>query len=278
MKKNASRKRNALSTDERNRCIWMTAGVISFKLCPLNYDCEHCDFDEVMRSQVRSKGESSRVKKHKPQDLVPSERLPMSNSDSKKPLLFFTFSVGEVEEGLFLHPSHLWVRQAEGQRWRLGIDKLLAYVLPPPVKVELYDLDKDVIQNQVFGKIHTQVGTVFLTVPISGRLIQKNSRLAQHPELVQQDPHGVGWLAMMDRLQDRPELEEFYAGPGGKRFLEEEAQHLKFLLKHRGIEADYIGETLPDGGVNIKYLHQVLPGQVCLRLTGELIMTGKQAW
>ncbi|MCK4428032.1 MAG: glycine cleavage system protein H [candidate division Zixibacteria bacterium] len=277
MKKRVSKKLNIQSANTQNRCIWMTAGVISFKLCPLNYDCEHCDFDEVMRSQVRSKGVSSRVKRHKPKTVVPSERLPMSSSDSKKSL-FFTFSVGEVKEGLYLHPTHLWVRRAEGQRWRLGIDKLLAYVLPPPVKVELYDLDKDVIQNQAFGKIHTQVGTVFLTVPISGRLVQTNSRLAQCPELVQQDPHGEGWLAMMDWFEDHSKLEKFHTGLAGKRFLEEEAQHLKFLLKHRGIEADYIGETLPDGGVNIKYLHQVLPSQVCLGLAGELIVTGHQAW
>jgi glycine cleavage system H protein len=278
MKKKASKKRNVFSAEAKNRCIWMTAGVISFKLCPLNYDCEHCDFDEVMRSQVRSKGVSSRVKKHKPQDLVPSERLPMSSSDLKKPLLFFTFSVGEVEEGLFLHPSHLWVRQAEGQRWKLGIDKLLAYVLPPPVKVELYDSNKEVTQNQVFGRIHTQVGTFFLTAPLSGHLVQTNSRIVQHPELVQQDPYGEGWLAMMERFQDHSELEGFYTGPAGRRFLDEEAQHLKFLLKHRGVEVNHIGATLPDGGVNIKYLHQVLPIPVCLRLANELIMTGKQAW
>jgi len=278
MKKRVSKKRNVFSAEAKNRCIWMTAGVISFKLCPLNYDCEHCDFDEVMRSQVRSGGVSSRVKRHKPPAVVPSEILEGSRSESKKSLLFFTFSVGKVEEGRYLHPSHLWIRHAGDQRWRLGIDGLLAYVLPPPVKVELYDLDKNVIQNQAFGKIHTQVGTVFLTVPLSGRLVQKNSRLAQCPELAQQDPYGEGWLAMMDWFEDHSELEKFHTGLAGKRFLEEEAQHLKFLLKHRGIEADYIGETLPDGGVNIKYLHQVLPSQVCLRLTGELIVTGKQAW
>jgi glycine cleavage system H protein len=278
MKKRVSKKQNILSTNAQTRCIWMTAGVISFKLCPFNYDCEHCHFDVAMRSQVRSERVSSRAKKHKPQPLIPSENLQRSRSDSKKSLLFFTFSIGEVEEGLYFHPSHLWARRTGEQTWRLGIDKLLAYVLPPPVKVELYDSDKEVTQNQVFGKIHTQVGTVFLTVPLSGDLVQTNSRLSQRPELVQQDPYGEGWLAMIDRFKDHSELEKFYTGLAGRRFLEEEAQHLKFLLKHRGVEVNHIGATLPDGGVNIKYLHQVLPIPVCLRLANELIMTGKQAW
>lgn len=34
---------------DQNWCIWMTAGVISHKICPLNYDCERCEFDHVMR-------------------------------------------------------------------------------------------------------------------------------------------------------------------------------------------------------------------------------------
>jgi glycine cleavage system H protein len=274
MKKNASKKRNVLSTDERDRCIWMTAGVISFKLCPFNYDCENCDLDEAMRSQVKPGGARSGVPRRRPQAPSPPEE----RGESKKSLLFFTFSVGEIEKALYLHPSHLWARRAGDNKWRLGIDQLLAYVLPPPTGVELYGLDENIAQNQGFGKIHARAGTVLLTAPFSGRLIQENSTLVQHPEVVQQDPYGKGWLAMMEGGQDPGELEEFHTGLAGKKFLEEEAQHLKFLLKHKGVQVDHIGDTMRDGGVDIKYLHQILPGQVCLRLAGELMVTEKQAW
>ena len=38
-------------------CIWMTAGVISYKLCPLNFNCEECEFDAAMqRQKYRSEG------------------------------------------------------------------------------------------------------------------------------------------------------------------------------------------------------------------------------
>ena len=144
--------------------------------------------------------------------------------------------------------------------------------------VELYGSNTKVLQNQLLGKVHTQGGTVPLTAPLSGRLVQANPKLADRPELLQQDPYGEGWLAEVDWFQNHSELENFYSGLAGRRFLEEEAQHLNLLLKHRGIEVNHLGDTLPDGGVHIKYLHQVLPGQVCLRLAVELMMTGKQAW
>lgn len=278
MKKRGSKKQNSQSAETQSRCIWMTAGVISFKLCPFNYDCEHCDLDKAMRSQVKSRRISSKVKKYRPQALVSPEKLPLSNSDLKKTSLFFTFSAGEVEEGLYLHPAHLWIRQIESKKWKMGIDKLLAYVLPPPVKIKLCGPNKKVIRNQVFGKIHTEVGVISLTLPLTGHLVQTNSKLTQHPELVQQDPYGEGWLGMMEWPQSPSELEGFYAGLTGKKFLEEEVQHLKFLLKHRGVEVNHLGATLPDGGIDIKYLHQVLSKEVCLKLAGELMITGQQAW
>jgi glycine cleavage system H protein len=275
MKRKISKNQETESAIVQNRCIWMTAGVISFKLCPLDYDCEQCDFDEVMRSQVKLKRKSSMAKRHKPETLVPLEGV---CGDLKESLLFFTFSPGEVDEESYLHPAHLWAHQVENGKWRLGIGKLLAYVLPPPVKVEVYDQETKVVQNQLLGKIHTQTGIVPLTAPLSGFMVRTNSRLSQQPELVQHDPDGEGWLAEIDWSQDHSELENLFAGLAGKRYLEEEARHLNFLLKHRGIEVDNIGETLPDGGVNIKYLHQILPSQVCLGLSCELIISGKQAW
>jgi glycine cleavage system H protein len=277
MKKRVSKKQEAESAAAQNRCIWMTAGVISFKLCPLDYDCEHCDFDEAMRSQVRSKQKKSKVKRDRFRVSVPPEGIAASSADSKKPL-FFTFSAGEIEEGLYLHPTHLWLRRVEGQTWKAGIDKLLAYVLPPAEEMELYGLDAKVLKNQFFGKVHTQAGTVSLAAPLSGRLVQRNPLLSGRPELVQQDPYGEGWLIMIASSQDEFGLKGYYSGAASRRFLEEEAQHLRFLLKHRGIEVDSIGDTLPDGGAHIKYLNQVLPGPVCMRLATELIMSGKQAW
>jgi glycine cleavage system H lipoate-binding protein len=263
MKRKASKQQATESSPIQNRCIWMTAGVISFKLCPLEYDCEHCDFDEVMRSQVKSKRDRSRARRDKSGVSATSESVSASSLEPAKSL-FFTFSAGKVDEELYLHPSHVWLRRVAHQKWRLGIGRLLAYVLPPPVEVQLYDSNTRVMQHQLFGKL--------------GTLTRINPRVLQQPELVQQDPEREGWLAEIDRSPKDSELESLYVGPAAERFLEEEAQHLNFLLKHRGIAVDNIGDTLPDGGVNVKYLHQLLPGQVCLRLAVELIASGKQGW
>ena len=38
------------------RCVWMAAGIISFKLCPYNFECEDCDFNTVMCQKTHDRG------------------------------------------------------------------------------------------------------------------------------------------------------------------------------------------------------------------------------
>ena len=35
-------------------CIWMTAGLVAYKLCDRDFDCEHCPLDAALRGDLRS--------------------------------------------------------------------------------------------------------------------------------------------------------------------------------------------------------------------------------
>ncbi|MCJ7507784.1 MAG: glycine cleavage system protein H [candidate division Zixibacteria bacterium] len=270
MKKEVLEDKKILSAEAQSRCIWMTAGVVSFKLCPLSYECEHCDFDKVMQHQYKNK------------DLVMSKpragRHPILASETKESEPFFTFSPHQFPAELHLYLAHLWAKPLDGNRWKIGIDELLAYILPRPLKIELCEAKKSVIQNETFGEILTEVETLFLTAPLSGTLLLENPALKENPGLLQDDPMGAGWLAEIEWYQDSSELDRFYTGSQATKFLQEEAQHIKHFLKYRGIKTEEIGKTLPDGGVHIKHLHQILPEEICLKLARQLIVLGKAIW
>lgn len=265
MKKKVLENEKFSGFNKSNRCVWMTAGVISFKLCPFDYDCDHCDFDKIMRHQFQ--------KRSLPQIKSDADKQSFLNSNS-----FFTFSVGDIQEDFYFHLAHLWARPRKNRLWEIGIDKLLSYILPPPVGIELYNGKRDFIQDEVFVKIFTISGTIFLTTPLSGTLIFENQNLASQPSLLQKDPLGKGWLAQIKWLEDSSELKEFYTGSDAKKFLQEEACHLKHVLKYKGIEAGEIGKTLQDGGNHVKYLHQILPAKLCVELSRALIASGKAVW
>ncbi|MCB9247743.1 MAG: hypothetical protein H6613_03995 [Ignavibacteriales bacterium] len=40
---------------EMLKCVWMTSGVIDYKLCDNNFDCENCPFDKVIRNLSNEK-------------------------------------------------------------------------------------------------------------------------------------------------------------------------------------------------------------------------------
>jgi len=267
MTRKTSKKKTSSDRTIQDRCIWMTAGVVSYKLCPFQYDCEHCEFNKVMQHQFKENVTVKTVTGSKRRSAVPA------TSDTEDS--FFTFSDRELPEEFYFHLTHVWVRPQECHTWEMGIDPLLSYILPPPIGFELFTERKGLTQNEVLGRIITTGGSVFLITPLSGSLVRMNSEVSKQPQLIVEDPLKRGWLAQLQWSQDRSELREFYRGAEARRFLKEEACHLRHVLKYRGIEAGKIGITLHDGGNNLKHLHQILPSKLCAELSRILVALGK---
>ena len=39
------------------KCIWADSGIIGYKLCDRNFDCENCDLDKVLRKTAEINSE-----------------------------------------------------------------------------------------------------------------------------------------------------------------------------------------------------------------------------
>jgi len=48
----------------KKRCVWMDAGVVSYKLCDNNYDCSTCVYDHAMQVKVVKQKEAQSLKPH----------------------------------------------------------------------------------------------------------------------------------------------------------------------------------------------------------------------
>lgn len=42
------------ASGEPLKCIWMLAGVLTYRLCDRQYDCEHCPLDAALRETAPS--------------------------------------------------------------------------------------------------------------------------------------------------------------------------------------------------------------------------------
>jgi len=72
----------------------------------------------------------------------------------------------------------------------------------------------DVVAGGKLGELETMKVTLDLQSPVNGRVVAVNQELEAHPELINSDPYGAGWICRIE-LSD-PELEK-------KRLLHAEA-------------------------------------------------------
>jgi len=106
----------------------------------------------------------------------------------------FTFKV--ATDRLYTD-DHLWVKWEDGLA-RIGLSDYIqqssgdvAFAEPEPVGTQLAPGDD-------LGSIETIKVNLVLPSPISGVIKEINPALEDAPELVNQDPYGEGWLAVVE--------------------------------------------------------------------------------
>ena len=118
--------------------------------------------------------------------------------------------------------EHEWAK-VEGRRARVGITHFAQDQLGDVVFVELPKVGARVRQLQSFGVVESVKAVSDLFAPLSGEVVEVNARLTEHPEAVNRDPYGEGWLivialdapAEVDALLTAVQYEEFLKTAGG---------------------------------------------------------------
>ena len=89
--------------------------------------------------------------------------------------------------------DHEWIR-VEGDVAYVGITDHAQKELGDIVYVDIDTLDKDVAQHAVFGTVEAVKTVSDLFSPITGTVLEVNTKLADAPETVNSDPYGDGWM------------------------------------------------------------------------------------
>lgn len=105
--------------------------------------------------------------------------------------------------------EHEWAK-LDGELVLVGITDYAQHELGDVVYVELPKPGTRTTQGKPFGVIESVKAASDLFAPVSGEVVETNADLEQHPEYVNEDPLGRGWmlkvrpsdLAELDRLMD----------------------------------------------------------------------------
>lgn len=163
---------------EAQPCVWMCAGLISYRLCDRGLDCERCPLDEALRGQMRAPTASQpHLDRRADEGLFPEDRL--------------------------YSPGHSWVQVLSlngGRRSRLGLDAFAAALIGCATEVRWGPLRGVVQRGDRVCEVDLGLGSIGLAAPISGRLVRGNRTLQDHPETLVTDPYGDGWILEVEGL------------------------------------------------------------------------------
>ena len=120
-------------------------------------------------------------------------------------------------KNLRFHKEHEWVR-VQGQEATLGISNFAQEALGDVVFIELPKVGDAVSAEQEIGEVESTKATSTIYTPLSGTVLRVNEELQDHPELLNQDPYGRGWIAVLD-LKNPSEVEQLMTSEQYEEFL-----------------------------------------------------------
>ena len=112
----------------------------------------------------------------------------------------------EVPEHLLYTQEHEWVR-VEGNKVVVGITQFAQEQLGDIVFVELPEIGTLIEQESPFGVVESVKTVSDLYAPLSGTVTASNKGLEAHPEQVNNEPYGTGWIIEVE-VSDEKELEK----------------------------------------------------------------------
>ena len=133
-----------------------------------------------------------------------------------------------MSQGSAIYPDHLkytkeheWLA-VEGKVGTVGLTHYAQEELGDIVYVELPKTGTPVVAGEEFGTVESVKAVSEIYAPASGEVAEVNPALAEHPETVNKDPYGDGWLIKI-RLADPDDLEGLMSAVEYRKFIEDEA-------------------------------------------------------
>jgi glycine cleavage system H protein len=102
--------------------------------------------------------------------------------------------------------DHEWIK-IEGNEAVIGITDFAQGQLGDVVFVEIETEGETLDKEEVFGTIEAVKTVSDMFMPVAGKVIAVNEKLADSPEVVNKDPYGDGWMIRI-AISDASQLDE----------------------------------------------------------------------
>jgi glycine cleavage system H lipoate-binding protein len=182
----------------------LTGRIDAPKICTLNYECYHCQFDQMLYEQ----------------DLTAVAEAPR-----------YTIASGyRLAQGCYYHMGHTWARFEHGGHIRIGFDDFMVRLFGALQTIGLPPLGMQLEQDEIGCSLERDHHTASVLSPVSGKVLAVNHKVLEHPQIPHEDPYHQGWLMILDPKYPKKNLRRLYFGKESVQWIETENQELLSLM------------------------------------------------
>lgn len=259
-----------------NPCLWMQAGVVKFKTCTNFYDCMSCKYDQAMHRKagegkqlswqeaMRRQPDMHRVCRHSLTNRIPNRICPfhyacatcdfdqyfedvLSPKTRSIPREIQTVKGFDLPLGHYFHQGHTWARIESGGQIRIGMDDFALKIFGRMDGFDLPLMGKVLEKSQACWGLNRQGNLADVLSPVDGVITEVNPLVRDHPDQVNQDPYGQGWLFLVHHPDIKKNVKELMIDESSLAWVDQEVTVLESMLeKTAGPLAADGGQLQPD--------------------------------
>ena len=110
-----------------------------------------------------------------------------------------------MSESMLCSKTHEYLVGSDG-KYTIGLTDYAVEQLGDVVFVELPEVGTEYKKNEVFATVESVKAASEIYMPVSGTVTAINENIVATPELLNEDPHGNGWLIKVDSAADDTEV------------------------------------------------------------------------
>jgi hypothetical protein len=210
------------------KCIWMASGLIEYKLCDKQFDCENCPFDRVIRN---FSNEEENLNTGMPNIIN---------------IILNKLRCIKYDEGIIYLKNNLIARQILPNTYYLGVNPILISFLDNVGIMMECGAGKNVLHGEPIIQFFGEWGTINLPAPMNFSIYDKVNNPADDPMIAK-------WIAIIGAIP-----QEISLGKLSKEGWNDLHSRSLELVEEIKLAYSKIGITMNDGGSQIKYFHQLI--------------------
>ena len=145
-----------------------------------------------------------------------------------------------IPGGVFIAAGHTWASVDEDGETRVGIDDFAKKLVGRVDEVILPNLGMGAQKGQPLFTVRSGKRRVTFRSPVSGKVVNVNSRIATSAEALDKTPYENNWICVIDADKLDAELQDLKIGNAAVAFYQEELERFRTLTKK-------MTRTVPEG-------------------------------